>query len=66
MSDPKVSISIILDGQGRLGVSASSKNYITVIGMIELAKGIILKSKMNSENDSRIVVPDLGGNGHES
>ena len=58
-SKHKVEISIFLEDSGHVGVNLSSHNIVTVLGMIETAKNLILDSARNAPAppESPIIVP---------
>ena len=56
---PKVLITIALDDSGNVSLQATSNNLVTILGMIELGREILLKNK-RVEEPSNIVVPDNG------
>ena len=58
----RVRIIVDLDSGGRLHVEATSQNMVTVCGMLEVAKKIILETQ-KVQDSSRIVVPEINGNG---
>lgn len=55
--NPKVLIQITLDDSGNVSCVSNSKNLITILGMIELAKEILTKNKQVKE-PSPILVPE--------
>ena len=58
MPTPKARIEIILDTTGNVSFSSSSGNLVTIFGMLEVAKKIVLESKAPEEPS--IVIPRLG------
>lgn len=54
---PKVAISIVLDDEGRISFQATSKNMVTLLGMMELAKKIVLNQK-DVKEESPILTPN--------
>ena len=56
---PKVAITIFLDQEDKIHFQATTKNLITILGMLELAREIATQKKA-IEPDSPIVVPDFG------
>jgi hypothetical protein len=57
----KVGISVYIDESGNVGFTSTSKNQITILGLLECAKAIVLGSVKAKENgeDKRIVVPEM-------
>lgn len=57
----KVGVSVFLDEMGQVGFTSTSKNQITVLGLLECAKAIVL-NQLNSkpQEESRILTPNAG------
>jgi hypothetical protein len=56
----KIGLSVFMDEAGQVGFTSTSQNQITNLGMLELAKAIVLGSvKAEKKEESRIVVPEL-------
>lgn len=57
----KVGLSVFIDEMGQVGFTSTSKNQITNLGMLEVAKAIVL-NQLNSkpQEESRILMPENG------
>lgn len=55
----KVEITIFLEDSGHVGVNISSHNIVTVLGMIETAKALILSDQQPAPapEESKIIKP---------
>lgn len=54
---PKVLIQIFMLDDGKIGVSSTSNNQITNLGLIGVAQSLFLKGVQETE-PSRIIVPE--------
>jgi len=57
----KVGLSVFIDEMGQVGFTSTSKNQITNLGLLEVAKAIVL-NQLNSkpQEESRILMPENG------
>ena len=61
MPKVKVGISVFIDEAGQVGFTSTSKNQITILGLLECAKAIVLNQiKSDPQEESRILVPNEG------
>ena len=58
MDKPRVIIQVFLRNNGQVGVSSTSANHITNLGLIGVAQAIFQK-QVTPEDPSRILKPEL-------